>query len=112
MNDIIKMPRKDSNQYNEYMRNYRRDKKCVNNVILPDSSVGNPDVIPKTIIKRVTIRSYPDYYNYARHQKKWREVLKVMIDRVQWLKWIKLFDLVLEEFIEKKDQYIAYHILD
>ena len=91
--------------YNEYMRNYRRDKKCVNNVI-------QPDVIPKTIIKRVTIRSYPDYYNYTRHQKNCRKGLKVMIDRVQWLKWTELFDLVLEEFNEKKYPYIAYHNLD
>ena len=96
--------------YNEYMKEYMKKKRCNN--IEPVNALLDSPLIQKTIIKRITIHTYPDYYHYTCHQKKWKKVLKVMIDRVQWLKWTELFDLVIEEFNEKENGYIKYHNLD
>ena len=105
--------------YNEYMRNYMANKRRRVDAVLIIPPV-NPMIQPvnaliiqkKPIVKHFTVMIRQDHYYFMKHHKTFQKVLKSLIWRVNWRNWVKKFDVVIEQFNDLKNAYIAYHNLD
>jgi hypothetical protein len=86
------MPKKDTIQYRLYMKDYMSKRRA---------SIG-----ALKIVKEEKIENIVCFYHQLEHYKRYRKVLREIVQEVIYFEYVKRFDNVIEEFCEL---YPAYH---
>lgn len=91
------MPNQDTIQYRLYMKNYMSNRRA---------SV----VVLKTVTENSVSENSVCFYHQLEHYKRYRKVLREIVQEVIYFEYVRGFDVVMEEFTELYPAYNNHRI--